>query len=478
MSKRQNESEDEEKNKKQKLLSEDERIKILEEDLDNIDFIIELGKIYYHKKQKFYEKSFEIFKKGAELKHPLCLNMLGKHYLYGYGTKKDLNKAKELFEMCVGSSDKKHFKNLGKYYLELKNLNMAMKMFTFGEELNEPSAINNIGIMHENGECIEQNFQTAKEYYERSYKLGCKDAVYNLGRCYHHGIGVEKDFKKASEYYIEGVQRKSRGSMNNLGVLYYEGKSFTQDYEKAKEYYQMAIELGDGKAMYNYALLYKHGKGVEKNPIKEREYYEKAIEHGNILAINNLGLLYKQGNGVKINYQKAKEYFELGMEKGNYNAVHNLAVLYEDGLGVTKDLDMAKFLYEKAINEGDNVLSMCNLGDLYFSGEFENITNSRSFAKQYYEMAISFGSKDEGVFGNLGIILIDNTDTFEMGKKYLEFARNNGYKEPQVLYASGVVEFKEKNYSKAREFFLESKNCTESKNALQYMDDNKILFFE
>lgn len=57
-----------------------------------------------------------------------------------------------------------------------------------------------VGLMHENGEGTEQNFNKAVTYYQRSSEQGNSHGMNRIALCYNYGYGVEVNYSKAMEY--------------------------------------------------------------------------------------------------------------------------------------------------------------------------------------------------------------------------------------------------------------------------------------
>jgi TPR repeat protein len=69
-----------------------------------------------------------------------------------------------------------------------------------------------------------------------------------LGWLYEYSRGVAQDYDKAREWYQKAADAGNAEAMYYLGGLYEYGKGFAQDYDKAREWYQKAANGGNRDA--------------------------------------------------------------------------------------------------------------------------------------------------------------------------------------------------------------------------------------
>ncbi|MBD5105091.1 MAG: hypothetical protein HDT47_09575, partial [Ruminococcaceae bacterium] len=190
----------------------------------------------------------------------------------------------------------------------------------------------------------------------------------NLGRMYYYGYGVPQDYNSARQWYEKAVEKGNSKAMFSLGVIYHTGNGVPLDYNLARQWYEKAAEKGNSYAMFNIGLLYKNGQGVPQDYNLARQWYEKAAEMGNSGAMNSLGVLYDNGQGVPQDYNLARQWYEKAAEMGHSGAMNKLGLLYENGQGVPQDYNLARQWWEKAAENGDSG-AMFNLGLLYKNGQ-------------------------------------------------------------------------------------------------------------
>ena len=97
---------------------------------------------------------------------------------------------------------------------------------------------------------------------------GDAKAQIDLGQRYHFGRGVPQDYDKAREWYEKAATQGDATGQNSLGTLYQAGKGVPQDDAKARDLYERAAAQGNALAMYNLGWLYGQGKGVPPDYVK------------------------------------------------------------------------------------------------------------------------------------------------------------------------------------------------------------------
>lgn len=304
---------------------------------------------------------------------------------------------------------------------EIKRLEELVKQ-------GDADAMTRLGYMYQTGKGVLQDYEKAKELYEKAANLGNAGAMNNLGTMYYLGQGVSQDYSKAKEWFEQLANLEVADAMNNLGCMYESGKGVSQDYEKAKELYEKAANLGSAFAMLNLGIMYRLGRGISKNYSKAKEWFEKAAILKNRFAMDNLGIMYEYGQGVSQDYEEAKKWYEKADKEGvedaeesldrinkkieeeqknnndeisyykdksieeleelvkqnNDKAMYELGIRYCDGKGVKKDIEKAKSLFQKSSQLG-NPNAMTNLGQIYLTMEIKSIDDLLKNKENYLE---------------------------------------------------------------------------------------------
>jgi TPR repeat protein len=194
---------------------------------------------YFHLSQIYkYEyndakTSLMYAKKGAALKNPTCITQLAYFYQEGYGVKKDMAKAIELYKEVAKDQPFASY-TVGMYYFTRKDYPQAREYLEMGiqeegwEGATEQRAKVQLelGIIYEKGLGVDANMKKALKFYEDSYNYLLQDpnsterkmSAYNIAQIYHHGKGsISKNLKKAKEWYKKSNTPQAQNELKKLG---------------------------------------------------------------------------------------------------------------------------------------------------------------------------------------------------------------------------------------------------------------------
>ena len=155
----------------------------------------EMGFIY--KDMRNNNAAFECFEKGAEHEDVDSIYWLGSCYLYGKGTKKNIDKAIEFFDDA--------------------------------SEKGGGSAMVHLGELYEEGDIVDQDDTLAFIYYKKACRVETshKESHYRLGLCYYNGIGTKVNEKLGVKYMREAAESGNRYAerwMNENGYEFEENE--------------------------------------------------------------------------------------------------------------------------------------------------------------------------------------------------------------------------------------------------------------
>lgn len=291
--------------------------------------------------KKVFKMLFNAYEQGYE---DACYS-LGKAYMFGRGTTKNLDKAYPLYLKAADEGEAEAQEKLCEAYFR-------------------------------GNEVLKKNYKECAKYGEMAIANGRRgvrfETAYSQSHIGHHD--------RAKELYLELANEGNSAAMNNYACELSDSK------EKAV-WFLKAAEHGDDYGMWNIAKYYKDGTGVEKDMALAISYYEKAANKGHNEAAKDLANLYRYGRGVDRNVQEALKWFqkaadnkdedalmeiiniytdidnecfdiEKGLsllkemaEKGKVTALLRLGEIYEDGIGVEEDKHAAIYWYRKAANK-------------------------------------------------------------------------------------------------------------------------------
>ena len=76
-----------------------------------------------------------------------------------------------------------------------------------------------VGVAYSKGRGVEQNDESAFEWYTKAAKKGDKYAQCNLGVFYEHGRGCEIDLDQAMHWYQKSAVQENQGAINAVARL-------------------------------------------------------------------------------------------------------------------------------------------------------------------------------------------------------------------------------------------------------------------
>lgn len=194
-------------------------------------------------------------------------------------------------------------------------------------------------------------------YYKIAAEQNHPAANWAIGHMYYNGyIGncTQNDFKMALDYFYKAKELGSAAAINSLGLIYLEGKINTikKDKEKAVELFNLAISKGNIFALNNLGKIYEDDGRYEE----ALKLFECSALNGESWAANKVGEYYRLGKYVEKDLKKAFYYYNKADESSIYFmcpwAKYNLAkYFYETGneeLNIEADLSRAIELLKAA----------------------------------------------------------------------------------------------------------------------------------
>lgn len=140
---------------------------------------------------------------------------------------------------------------------------------------------------------------------------GNAEAQYDLGMAYIKGQNVQQNYQAAKEWLEKSAAQDYPGALGFLGVMYQNGLGVRQNHAEALDLLNRAASKGDTDAMASLGQMYSDGEGVERDYSKALEYLKPAANAGNWGAQYTLGAMYADGRGVPQDYVEAHKWFNI-----------------------------------------------------------------------------------------------------------------------------------------------------------------------
>ncbi|WP_448213692.1 tetratricopeptide repeat protein [Colwellia sp. MEBiC06753] len=114
-----------------------------------------------------------------------------------------------------------------------KDLNKAFELFSLAAEQNYPDAQFELALMYTEGEPVAKDSKKAFEYTQKAADKGLASAQFNLGVMYAEGIGTYRDNTKAFNEYQKAAKQNYALAQFNLALMYFEGKGTEKSLEQS-----------------------------------------------------------------------------------------------------------------------------------------------------------------------------------------------------------------------------------------------------
>jgi TPR repeat protein len=304
---------------------------------------------------------------------------LGEAYRVGRAGAQDMPMQKSVawFEKGAVGDNARAQNNLGVALLlgrgVTKNEANAARLFRIAAQQNLHEAEYNLATLYDQGRGVEQDYETAREWYESAAdeSEGDSDAEYRLGILYDKGLGGDRDasesvdwFKKAAEhgsFYAalrlatsppEGAPPFETERFQYLaGVSLANGRGVPRDEARAFPLIKQSAERRFEPAMFMLATMYSAGRGTPKNEPKALEAYAQVIAKNdkNYVAYNNYAWILVTADDEKLrDPKKALPYAQKAVDLSGGKEAYALDTLARVHFQLG-DVDKAIELQSKAV---------------------------------------------------------------------------------------------------------------------------------
>lgn len=155
----------------------------------------------------------------------------------------------------------------------------------------EPLAMVQLGLLHERGNGVAQDYHVAADWYRKAVTLGSPPASFLLGMVYWQAKGVPQDLQRASVHLLRAAQQGLVEAQVNRGWLCEYAPPPSQDLACARQWYEQAAAVGNATGAFNLGSLYLQGKGVARDLTLAAKWFLRAAAQGDAGAQYNLGVL-------------------------------------------------------------------------------------------------------------------------------------------------------------------------------------------
>ncbi|KAI7961978.1 hypothetical protein MJO28_000072 [Puccinia striiformis f. sp. tritici] len=248
-----------------------------------------------------YERAFPLFVLAAKHGHVEAMYRAGQCCEYGWGTRKERDKALQFYRKAAIAQHP-----LAMYRLGLADLNGdlghprkpkdGVKWLKRAAELADsahPNPLHELALLHERGieHVVFVDYDYAVELLARAAELGYAPSAYKLGECYEYGrMGCPQDAALSIHYYNIAAQQNHKEACFALTAWYLVGspgvlpQSDTEAYLWAKK----AAEAGLAKAEYAVGYFTEVGVGTNRDEREAQRWFMSAAEHGDKRAKDRL----------------------------------------------------------------------------------------------------------------------------------------------------------------------------------------------
>ena len=154
-------------------------------------------------------------------------------------------------------------------------------------------AMNQLGLMHLNGDGVDKDFGRARHLFSIAAKGGDNDAKCNLALMYQKGMGVPVDNRKALALYMSAANAGSARGYYGAGYHFYKGLGVSQDYAKAVGLLEKGAEKGHSGCDLLLGSYYANSYDGNGDTEKAERHYRRASRRGNswTVDVTKLGVL-------------------------------------------------------------------------------------------------------------------------------------------------------------------------------------------
>lgn len=203
-----------------------------------------------------------------------------------------------------------------------------------------------ISRIHDGGYgVVPRNEEYALELLRQAVDRGYPIALSVLGMAYFDGDGVERNVETAKQWWLKAAAKGENGAFYNLAVVY---NGIDRNYPEGVKWLRRAVDAGNVDAMNELARLYMQGQGVPKDIKESVALTRRAAIAGNQGARQSMVEYYVNGTGVPADAMRAQVWALIAERKGDGISPEGRGVL--TGLLTPEQRTEAERLAEKCLS--------------------------------------------------------------------------------------------------------------------------------
>jgi TPR repeat protein len=175
------------------------------------------------------------------------------------------------------------------------------------------------------------DFFKAAEIWNKLAAEGDAQAMNNLGVLYEQGKGVEPDVGRALHWFENSARAGHLSGMSNYARMLEQGRGVPVNLEEAVRWFDEAARKGQAEAQYNLGLLYERGRGVGQSDVTAAAWYSRAAAQQQTEALSRLGHFYHLGKGVEKNVGRATMLLYAAAMNGDLQSITELEEMTAEG---------------------------------------------------------------------------------------------------------------------------------------------------
>ncbi|NQW01627.1 MAG: sel1 repeat family protein [Rhodospirillales bacterium] len=144
----------------------------------------------------------------------------------------------------------------------------------------DPHAQYLVGRMLEDGVGVDQNYQGAIDWFEKSANQQWDEAKAALLEMYEVGLGTPTDSRGRVGWHLRAAKLGHPAAQTRVGIIFENGDGVKKDLNEAARWYQRAAIQGDANAQFLLGWMYAEGQGVELDYIEAYAWFYLASSQG------------------------------------------------------------------------------------------------------------------------------------------------------------------------------------------------------